>query len=182
MRPNTGLRHPALGGVASPPRRPDSLREKKERASSENPGESAGALLALSNDLAGAVERAGRAVVAIYARPRVPSSGILWRPDVVVAADHTIKRDEEITVTLPDGRSVPASLAGRDLSTDLAVLKLQNADLPAAEIGDTASLRVGHLVLALGRSGGNSLGASLGVISNIIVARRSWRVGPIDQF
>ncbi len=153
-----------------------------QRASSENPGESAGALLALSNDLAGAVERAGRAVVAIYARPRVPSSGILWRSDVVVAADHTIKRDEEITVTLPDGRSVPASLAGRDLSTDLAVLKLQNTDQPAAEISDTASLRVGHLVLALGRSGGNSLGASLGVISTLSGAWRTWRGGHIDQF
>src|SRR2546427_10429907 len=167
MRPNPGLRHPALGGIASPAERHDSWRKRMQRASSENPGESAGALLALSNDLAGAVERAGRAVVAIYARPRVPSSGILWRADVVVAADHTIKRDEEITVTLPDGRSVPASLAGRDLSTDLAVLKLQNADLPAVVIGDTASLRVGHLVRAHGRSGVISIGACTGIISTL---------------
>src|SRR5436853_5078502 len=104
MRPNTGLRHPALGGIASPAERHDSWRKRMQRASSENPGESAGALLALSNDLAGAVERAGRAVVAIYARPSDHSSGILKRPEVVVAAEHTIKRDDAITVPLTDRR------------------------------------------------------------------------------
>src|SRR5437879_7513810 len=62
MRPNPGLRHPALGGIASPAERHDSWRKRMQRASSENPGESAGALLALSNDLAGAVERAGQIV------------------------------------------------------------------------------------------------------------------------
>src|SRR5687767_12223715 len=57
------------------------------------------ALLALSDDLAAAVERAGRSVVAIHARRRIPSSGILWRPGVVVAANHTIRKDDDITVT-----------------------------------------------------------------------------------
>lgn len=141
-----------------------------------------GALLALSNDLAAAVEEAGRAVVAIHARPRRPSSGILWRRGVVVAADHTIERDEEITITLPAGRSVPASLAGRDASTDLAVLRLDDAGEKVAELRDAATLKVGHLVLAVGRSGGNSLGASLGVISALGGAWRTWRGGQIDQF
>src|SRR5216684_2440865 len=127
MRPNPGLRHPALGGIASPAKRHDSWRKRMQRASSENPGESAGALLALSNDLAGAVERAGRAVVAIYARPRVPSSGILWRPDVVVAADHTIKRDEEITLSLRQGRPVPAFWGDHAPSTALSALNLHDA-------------------------------------------------------
>ncbi len=144
--------------------------------------EGAGALLALSSDLAGAVERAGRGVVAVYARPRVPSSGIIWRPDVVVAADHTIKRDEEITVSLPGGGSVAAKLVGRDPSTDLAVLKLEGKELPVVQIGDATKLRVGHLVLAVGRSGGNNLGASLGVISALGDAWRTWRGGQIDQF
>lgn len=144
--------------------------------------EGAGALLVLSSDLAGAVERAGRGVVAVYARPRVPSSGILWHPGVVVAADHTIKRDEEITVSLPDGGSVSAKLVGRDPSTDLAVLKLESKELPVVPIGDPKKLRVGHLVLAVGRSGGNNLGASLGVISALGDAWRTWRGGHVDQF
>src|SRR5438445_9609386 len=89
--------------------------------------EAGGTLVALSNDLAGAVERAGRSVVAVNARPRTPSSGVYWREGVVVTADHTVKRDEEITITLPNGRSVPATLAGRDPSTDLAVIRLEPA-------------------------------------------------------
>ena len=66
-------------------------------------------LLALSNDLADAVERAGRSVVAVNARPRTPSSGVYWREGVVVTADHTVKRDEEISITFPDGRAAPAT-------------------------------------------------------------------------
>ena len=113
--------------------------------------EGASVLLALSHDLAGAVEAAGRSVVAVHARPRMPSSGVHWRSGVIVTADHTVKRDEEISVSLPDGRMMPAVLAGRDTSTDLAVLRLQEAEFPAAEIGDATSLRVGHVVLAVAR-------------------------------
>ena len=83
-----------------------------------------GNLLDLSNDLASAVERAAKSVVAIHARPRIPSSGVIWRPGVIVTTDHTMERDDDITVTLPDGRTVPATLAGRDPSTDLAVLRV----------------------------------------------------------
>jgi S1-C subfamily serine protease len=149
-----------------------------ERLSSEG----ASALLALSNDLAGAVERASRSVVAVHARPRTPSSGVHWRQGVIVTADHTVKRDEEISVSLPDGRMIPAMLAGRDASTDLAVIKLQVAELPAADIGDAASLRVGHVVLAVARPGDRGVSASWGVISALGGPWRTWHGGQIDQF
>jgi S1-C subfamily serine protease len=149
-----------------------------ERLSSEG----ASALLALSNDLAGAVECASRSVVAVHARPRIPSSGVHWRPGVIVTADHTIKRDEEISIGLPDGRMVPATSAGRDASTDLAVLKLQEAAFPAAEIGDAASLRVGHMVLAVARPGERGVSASWGVISALGGPWRTWHGGQIDRF
>jgi S1-C subfamily serine protease len=144
--------------------------------------EASSTLLALSNDLAGAVEHAGRAVVAVNARPRMPSSGVHWRQGVIVTADHTIKREEDITVMLPDGRPVPAILAGRDASTDLAVLKLQGIELPTADIGDSSALKVGHLVLAVARPGERGLSASLGVISALSGAWRTWSGGQIDQF
>jgi S1-C subfamily serine protease len=124
-------------------------------------------LSALSNDLAAAAERAGGAAVAVHGRQHVPSSGVLWRPNVVVTADHSLKRDEEITVTLPDGRNVPAALAGRDSGTDLAVLRLDTGIGSAAELGDTAGVRVGHVVLALGRSGERGLHASLGLVGGV---------------
>jgi len=142
-----------------------------------------GTLAALSDDLASAVERAGRAVVAIYARPRIPASGVLWRPNVVVAADHTIRREEGITVALADGRRVAATLAGRDPGTDLAVLKLDDdagAGTPA-ELGGDDTLKAGHIVLALGRPG-TDVTASLGLVSVSSGEWRTWRGGKIDRF
>jgi S1-C subfamily serine protease len=144
--------------------------------------EGASALLALSQELAAAVERAGRSVVAVYARPRPPSSGVHWRSGVIVTAEHTVKRDEEISVGLPDGRTIPAVLVGRDASTDLAVLKPQEMTCPVAEIGDVTALRVGHLVLALARSGERGACASWGVVSALGGPWRSWHGGQIDQF
>ena len=142
---------------------------------------SLGVLESLSNDLAGAVDRAGQSVVAIHARRRIPASGVHWRPGVLVAAHHTIQRDEEITVTLADGSTVNASLVGRDPSTDLAVLKVDEAKVPVASLADPSSVRVGSLVLSLGRPG-NSVTASLGVISAVGGEWRTWHGGTIDQF
>ena len=144
----------------------------------EKPG---GALVDLSNDLAGAVERAGRGVVAVNGRHRVPSSGVHWRQGVIVTADHTLEREEEITITLAGGRNVPAELAGRDAGTDVAVLKVQGLELPIVEIGDDSSLQVGHFVLAVGRPVDGGLSASAGIVSAIGPAWRSWRGGQIDR-
>jgi len=63
----------------------------------------------------------------------------------------TIRREDDIEVTLPDGRHIPATLAGRDRGTDLAVLRIASGSLPVATLGDPATLRPGHLVLALAR-------------------------------
>lgn len=143
--------------------------------------ETAGPLLGLSNNLADAVERAGRSIVAVNARNHVPSTGIHWRQGVVVTADHTIDREEGITVTLPDGRTVAASLAGRDAGTDLAVLRLEEANLPTAELANGDGLKVGHIVLAVARPGQVGLSASMGAISAVSGAWRTWSGGQIDQ-
>jgi S1-C subfamily serine protease len=141
-------------------------------------------LAALSNDLAEAVESVGRSVVAVNARPRTPSSGVLWRSGIVVTAAHTVRRHEEITVTVPGGSTVPAALAGRDPATDLAVLKIQETGSASAEVGDASSLKVGHLVLAVGRAESGQVGptASLGVISALGGPWQTWGGGRIDQF
>jgi len=144
-------------------------------------GAATGVLAALSDDLATAVERAGRSVVAIHARRRIPSSGLVWRPGVVVTASHTVTRDEDITLTLPDAGTAPATLAGRDETTDLAVLRTDAAGLLPAERAETTALRAGNLVLAVGRPG-TSLTASLGVVSAVGAEWRTWQGGRIDRF
>ena len=141
-------------------------------------------LLALSNDLAAIVEHTSASIVAVNARRRRSSSGVYWRDGIVVTAEHTIGRDEDITVTLPDDRIVAATLVGRDAGTDLAVLRLVDepaASLRVIESGNTV-LKVGHMVLALARTGDSGVSASLGVISAIGGTWQSWHGGRIDQF
>lgn len=148
---------------------------------SSSSGAAAGVLAALSDDLATAVERAGRSVVAIHARRRIPSSGVVWQPGVVVAASHTISREEDITLTLPDGGSAPATLVGRDESTDLAVLRTEAEGLQPIERAAANALRPGSIVLAVGRPGAG-VTASLGLVSAVGGEWRTWQGGRIDRF
>jgi S1-C subfamily serine protease len=126
------------------------------------------ALQTLSSDLATAVERAARSIVAVNARRRMPSTGVHWRPGVIVTADHTVQIDEDITITAPDGGRVAATLAGRDPSTDVAVLRVAAGALPTAEI-EPGALQAGHLVLALG----HGPRVSWGVVSAVGVGSRA---------
>jgi S1-C subfamily serine protease len=144
--------------------------------------ESANALLELSNQLAHAVELGEPAVVAVHGRPHVPSSGILWRAGVVVTSDHTLQRDEDITVTIAGGGQAPATLAGRDGGTDLAVLRLTGGTDYAAKTVSDASVKTGNLVLALGRRGKDGVSASFGAVSAVGGPWRTWRGGQIDRF
>src|SRR5688500_618438 len=92
----------------------------------------------VSNDLAETVERAGASLVRVDARRRMPASGIVWSADgVIVTAHHVIERDENITIGLPDGSSVGASVVGRDPTTDVAVLRAQTSGLTPATWTET---------------------------------------------
>lgn len=122
-------------------------------------------LAALSREMADAVRQAGRSVVTVRRREGLAASGVHWRRGVIVTADHALDRDEEIRVELPDGGTVRATLVGRDQGVDLAVLQVRAVGLPTAQFGDAASLRVGHMVLAVGRHSERGLSASWGVIS-----------------
>jgi serine protease DegQ len=137
-------------------------------------------LIDLSNTITEAVERSGKAIVAVNARQRFPSSGIHWQPGIVVTANHSLKGDEEISVTLPGGSTRGTTLVGRDPSTDLAVLRIPN-ELPVADIGDGQSLRIGSLALAVASTENGSSAVSMGVISALAGAWRTWRGGQVDQ-
>lgn len=134
----------------------------------------------LSNDLAAAVSRAASAVVTVHGRRRSPSAGVLWRKGVTVTANHTVRREEEITVTLPSGADVSAKLAGRDPTTDLAILKAPETDGALPEVADAALLKAGNLALALGRVDGVPR-ASLVAVGLVGGPWRPWYGGQIDQ-
>lgn len=135
----------------------------------------------LSNEFAAATEQAGRSVVGIHGRHRMMASGIQWRKGVIVTADHAVRRADEVNVIVEPGKSLPATVVGRDPSTDIAVLKFSNqSTLSLPELADT-SAKLGHIVLALGRSWRGNLVASSGVIGGLSGEWRTWRGGRLDQ-
>ena len=136
----------------------------------------------LSDGLAGVVASAGPAIVRIEARRHTPGSGILWSADgLVVTASHVVRRDDNITVGLSDGQTAPATLVGRDPSTDLAVLRVEGATgAPLAQASE-AEMSVGHLALALARPG-RTVQAALGVVSALGDGWRTPMGGQIDRY
>jgi S1-C subfamily serine protease len=135
----------------------------------------------ISNEFASAAERAGGSVVAVHARRWMPTSGIEWKKGVVVTVHHGVQRDEDIKVLLDGGRVVSAKLAGRDPSTDIAVLRIEEGSSTTPQLADSISLRLGHLVLALGRTRRGDLVASSGIIGGISGEWRNRRGGNLDQ-
>ena len=148
----------------------------------ETISESTNTWQSLSQDLARVVERVSTAVVAINARRHSSSSGVYWRDGVIVTAAHTLRRTEDISVILPSGEAIAATLAGGDPSTDLAVLKIDSVDISTPPFGDTLQLKVGHVVLAVGRGAQRGLNATLGIVGVLSGAWRTWQGGLIDQF
>jgi S1-C subfamily serine protease len=131
-------------------------------------------LIEFSNALAEATERTAASVVAVHTETRGSSSGVVWRPGVIVTSEHTLRRDEEIQLTLPNGRVVPATLVGRDPSTDIAVLKCAEADTAVPLFGDVAALKPGSLTLVVGRTRASGPVAGFGVVSLLASDRRTW--------
>ena len=121
----------------------------------------------ISSEFASVAEKVGGSVVAVHARRWMPTSGIQWNNGVVVTVHHGVQRDEDIKVLLGGGRTVSARLVGRDPSTDIAVLRIEERSSKAPQLGDSTSLRLGHLVLALGRTRRGDLVASSGIIGGI---------------
>src|SRR5262245_26951601 len=141
--------------------------------------EPASPLMAFSDHVALLEERASASIVAVHGG-RWSSSGIHWRPGVIVTAEEVLERDDELTVTLPGGRKVAASLAGRDPSTAVAALRIEAQSLPIASTADAGSLRPGHVILRAG-SLAAAPGASLGLVGFVGDAWQSLRGGTIDR-
>jgi len=140
------------------------------------------ALDAYSRAVIGAVEAVGPAVVSIYvggageaARARGGAgSGVVVTPDgYILTNEHVVERVQEARVAFVDGRSVPATVVGRDPSTDLAVLRAQAASLPYATLSIRSPLRVGQLVVAVGNPLGFESTVSAGVVSALGRSLRS---------
>jgi S1-C subfamily serine protease len=139
-----------------------------------------------SEGLSAAVEKAGASTVTVDARKRYPASGIAYAQDLVLTADHVVTREDDIKVLLPDGKSLAATIAGRDPGSDLVVLRLAENALTAAKTSD--EVNIGQLVLALGRPNGEAAAAwhgvqaSWGIVTSISGPTRTFRGGMLDEY
>lgn len=101
-------------------------------------------------------------------------SGVVIAPDgYILTNHHVVHQAKRLTVTFTDGGSSEATRVGEDPITDLAVIRAHAADLPYASLGDSAQLRVGQLVIAIGNPLGFQSTVSTGVVSALGRALRS---------
>ncbi|MBI1363126.1 MAG: Do family serine endopeptidase [Proteobacteria bacterium] len=107
-------------------------------------------------------------------------SGVIISPDgYIVTNNHVVMQADDITVRLADERELKAELVGSDPKTDIALIKVDGADLPHAPLGDSDSVRVGDWVVAIGNPFGLGGSVSAGIISAL---GRNIGQGPYDHF
>ena len=109
-------------------------------------------------------------VVAIKADQNVGSGWIIRQDGIIVTNNHVVADAKTITITLDDGRTFPAKAVSSDPLTDLAVVKIDAQNLPAANIGNSDELRVGQQVAAIGNSLGLGISMKGGWISRLGVS------------
>src|SRR5688500_6879735 len=120
------------------------------------------------------------ALVRVDGRSTQPASGVASADGLVLTADHVLEREEDLYVLTGDGRRLAAQFAGRDPSSDLAVLKVADLNAQPARQGSTA--RVGQLILAVGRPSDSGPMASLGIVSSVGGPLRTGRGGMLERF
>ncbi len=139
------------------------------------------ALNDFSNALADAADSAAQSTVVVSARRRLPATGIAWSETAIVTANHVVERDDDVSITLPSGDELQATVAGRDPGSDIAVLKVEGGLSPASFAAE-GTARVGQLVLAVGRVSNAGHQASLGVVSAIGGKWRTFRGQPVKGY
>jgi len=135
----------------------------------------------LSESLAQAVVKAGLSTVMVEARRRMPASGVVLTPDLVLSADHVVERDDDIRLLFQDGKDSAAQVVGRDPGSDLVLLQASGGGLSPADRAPEAAL-VGQLALALGRPSPEGIQASLGIVSAAGGPLRTGRGGLLESY
>jgi serine protease Do len=170
---------PARGAYLS------SIPERKSLAMNQNTAGSAAAnpLVAHSQALAAIVDQVGASTVAVRSRRGVVASGVVWQGGLVVTAAHVFRRTPAaVTLIAAEGRSIEATLVGIDSSTDIALFRIAGEHgLPPVAIGDAATLRAGHVAIAVGRSGEGDALASAGLVNRVGAAWQTWLGGSVDR-
>ena len=130
----------------------------------------------LSTAFTNLVAKVESGIVSVHSH-RSRSSGFVWRRGLIVTADEALSEEGEFAVTLPGGDTVAAQLAGRDATTDVALLRVDHADLRPVLL-DASPVAAGALAMAVGAEGGTPT-VAVGVVSRSTGPWRSLRGGEI---
>jgi S1-C subfamily serine protease len=145
---------------------------------------------AYSRAVIGAVEMAGPAVVGIEVESSAPDahgrqgagSGFLFTPDgLIVTNSHVVNGARRVAAGLPDGRRFDADVIGEDPATDLAVLRIGGGPFSFLDLGDSSTVRVGQVAIALGNPYGFQHSVTTGVVSALGRSLRSRSGRLIDD-
>ncbi len=133
----------------------------------------------LSEELSATIERASESVVLVQGR-RFPASGVVWKKNFVITTDHSLPRTSEVQIRTASGEMITGVIAGRDPSTDVAIIQTSK-ELQPLEFSET-KLKAGQLAVLLGRANGGRLLSVLTMISGTDSTYKNWRGGTFDQF
>jgi S1-C subfamily serine protease len=142
--------------------------------------QSAGVWSGLSKSISETIEAVQDSIVTVHGGGRSTSSGVVWRPGVVVTVRQGLRRSDALQVA-QGGEPFAATLAGADAGTDLAVLRIDAGATKPATTTYATSVRAGELVLAVGRSSLGDISASAGIVARLGSAWRTWRGGQMDR-
>jgi S1-C subfamily serine protease len=136
-------------------------------------------LSAISEQMADAVASIEPSVVQVHGRRR-PVSGVAYAPGTVVTSARALGREDGVRVTSGKGGTSAAELAGWDPASGLAVLRVEELDVPAVQVG-TVTARVGHIAIGVARSWSNAITASAGNVAVIGGPLRTGRGQTLEQ-
>jgi S1-C subfamily serine protease len=134
----------------------------------------------LSSSFADTIADLEHSIVAIEGGGRSTTSGVVWRPGVIVTTHHGLRLREDIKI-IHAGEALSARWIGSDATTDLAVLGIDSDKLTPAPSAHDLIIRAGEVVLSIGRSRLGDISASSGIIARTGSAWRTWRGGAIDR-
>jgi S1-C subfamily serine protease len=133
-------------------------------------------LSSLSSSLADVVARAAPSVVSVHSH-RSRATGFVWKSGLIVTADEALADEGKVEIGLPDGSSTPATIVGRDHTTDIALLRADAGIAPVKLATTVPALGTLSVVVASDR---DAPSAALGMVSLSGTSWRSLRGGDID--
>jgi len=139
-------------------------------------------IVSFSRELADLAARISPSVVAVEGRRRMYSCGVHWRKNLIVTAEHTVRRDDDIAITLSSGKKSQVKLVGRDPGSDIALLQADNIDIPVISSDVPREILPGQITLIVGRSPNSGPNVSMGIISAVSGPWHTWRGGNLDSY